>query len=220
MNVVTSAKGNHFDNDSREPCSGDQVTADCGVIEMHIQDLSHFFDPMDPSPSFGKDLSPNAEQYILDSVKELSTGVPSALVIYLDQSPKLPDEGRLVGDAIRVHFSRKSQLLRRKLRELIRRGRISLGIGLVFLAVVFSIAQLIVWLLGETGLAQLMREGLLIVGWVAMWRPLEIFLYDWWPIVGERRVHDRLSRIKVRIVYTGTKPSPGTAMRADGTLQM
>jgi hypothetical protein len=218
MNVVTSAKGNHLDNCSREPCSGDQVTADCGVIEMHIQDLSHFFDAMDPSPSFGKDLSPIAEQYILDSVKELSMRVPSALVIYLDQSPKLPDQGRLVGDAIRVHFSRKSQLLRRKLRELIRRGWISLGIGLVFLAVVFSITQLIVWLLGDTGLAQLMREGLLIVGWVAMWRPLEIFLYDWWPIVGERRVHDRLSRIKVRIVNSGSKPSQVADVRTDGTL--
>jgi hypothetical protein len=44
-------------------------------------------------------------------------------------------------------------------------------------------------------------ERLLIVGWVAMWRPLEIFLCDWWPIAGERRLHDRLSRISVRVVY-------------------
>jgi hypothetical protein len=36
-----------------------------------------------------------------------------------------------------------------------------------------------------------------------MWRPLEIFLYDWWPIVGERRLHERLSRIEVRIVRAG-----------------
>jgi hypothetical protein len=40
---------------------------------------------------------------------------------------------------------------------------------------------------------------MIIVGWVAMWRPLDIFLYDWWPIVSERRLHDRLSRVKVRI---------------------
>jgi hypothetical protein len=45
----------------------------------------------------------------------------------------------------------------------------------------------------------LFEQGLLIVGWVAMWRPLEIFLYDWWPIVGERRIHGRLSRMEVRI---------------------
>jgi len=26
------------------------------------------------------------------------------------------------------------------------------------------------------------RESLLVGGAVAPWRPLEIFLYDWWPI--------------------------------------
>jgi hypothetical protein len=31
-----------------------------------------------------------------------------------------------------------------------------------------------------------MEQSLLILGWVANWRPLEIFLYDWWPI--RRRV--------------------------------
>ena len=33
-----------------------------------------------------------------------------------------------------------------------------------------------------------------------MWRPLEIFLYDWWPILGEQRVRERLSRVEVRVV--------------------
>jgi hypothetical protein len=40
-----------------------------------------------------------------------------------------------------------------------------------------------------------------------MWKPLEIFLYDWWPILGERGIRDRLSRIKVRIVYAASKPT-------------
>ena len=34
-----------------------------------------------------------------------------------------------------------------------------------------------------------------------MWRPLEVFLYDWWPILGEARLLDRLSRMPVRIEY-------------------
>ena len=46
-----------------------------------------------------------------------------------------------------------------------------------------------------------MRESLLIGGWVAMWRPLEVFLYDWWPIRAEARLFDRLSAMPVRIEY-------------------
>jgi len=64
---------------------------------------------------------------------------------------------------------------------------------------------------------------------VAMWRPLEIFLYDWWPIVGERRIHDRLSRIDVQVVpgnagtrddltriLTGSDPGSGHTARTAG----
>jgi hypothetical protein len=45
-----------------------------------------------------------------------------------------------------------------------------------------------------------MREGFVIGGWVAMWRPLEIFLYDWWPIVVQRRLYERLSGLDVRVL--------------------
>jgi hypothetical protein len=38
-------------------------------------------------------------------------------------------------------------------------------------------------------------------GWVAMWRPMEIFPHDWWVIRDERRIYDRLSQMAVRIVY-------------------
>ncbi|HTO48639.1 MAG TPA: hypothetical protein VML91_13455 [Burkholderiales bacterium] len=41
---------------------------------------------------------------------------------------------------------------------------------------------------------------------VALWRPLEIFLYDWWPILAEARRYDRLSAMPVRIV-DGTRPA-------------
>ena len=30
-------------------------------------------------------------------------------------------------------------------------------------------------------------------------RPLEIYLYDWWPVRDERRVFERLSRMSVRV---------------------
>jgi len=33
-----------------------------------------------------------------------------------------------------------------------------------------------------------------------MWRPLEVFLYDWWPVRDECRVLARLARMKVSLV--------------------
>jgi hypothetical protein len=34
-----------------------------------------------------------------------------------------------------------------------------------------------------------------------MWRPIEIFLYDWWPILGDKKRCARLSRMPVRLIH-------------------
>jgi hypothetical protein len=164
--------------------TGDEVGADCGVIEMHLHTLNQLFDSLDPSPFREKDLDHNAEQYVVESLKELPSHKPCALVIFLDQASGQPDEAPAVGDAIRAHFARRSQFLRRDLHKLLRRGWISLAIGLVFLAVVFTIAHSLGRPAEENSWVKVLREGLIIVGWVAMWRPLEIFLYDWYRRAG------------------------------------
>ena len=48
-------------------------------------------------------------------------------------------------------------------------------------------------------LLQILQQSLLIGGWVAMWRPLEIFLYDWWPVRNDRELMARLARMRVRL---------------------
>jgi hypothetical protein len=68
-------------------------------------------------------------------------------------------------------------------------------------------------MLKGTDFADIARESLLIGGWVAMWRPLEVFLYDWWPIRAEARLFDRLSAMTVRVVQSSeaspsSRPAP------------
>jgi len=58
----------------------------------------------------------------------------------------------------------------------------------------------------------LVEESFLILGWVANWRPLEIFLYDWWPIARRRDLHRRLSKAIVE-----SKPYPPQQVRVDPT---
>jgi hypothetical protein len=48
-------------------------------------------------------------------------------------------------------------------------------------------------------MATIARESLTIVGWVAMWRPLQIFLYDWWPLGRRIRVYKALQQAHVRV---------------------
>ena len=102
---------------------------------------------------------------------------------------------------------RREIAARRTLRELFRRGRISLAIGLAFLTSFIVVGDWVAGFFAESRLGQVFREGLLIGGWVAMWRPIEVFLYDWWPIRAEARLFSRLSSMPVRIEYMGRAPS-------------
>ena len=77
-----------------------------------------------------------------------------------------------------------------------RDGRIALSIGLGFLIVCIVLREF-VFAFGHGAVAEIASEGLLILGWVAMWRPLEIFLYDWWPIRHRCRLFAKLSDMPV-----------------------
>lgn len=170
------------------------------AIEVRLREMDQLFDSMDPCPFYEKDLDRNAEQYIVESLREIATQTPAAVVVHLDKPAGMVDEERVVGDAIRSHFVCKSQVSRQKLHLLFGRGWISLGIGSSFLAAMLTAAESVEVWIGAEPVATVLRESLFIGGWVAMWRPLEIFLYDWWPILGQRRVYDRLSRIPVRLL--------------------
>jgi hypothetical protein len=45
----------------------------------------------------------------------------------------------------------------------------------------------------------ILKESVLILGWVANWRPLEIFLYDWWPLARRRDLYLRLAAARVEL---------------------
>ena len=53
---------------------------------------------------------------------------------------------------------------------------------------------------GDSTIYVLARESLVIGGWVAMWRPLEIFLYDWWPLRRRELEFARLAKIRTSVV--------------------
>src|SRR5262245_12007752 len=193
--------------------AGDPIPPTCQRIEVHVDELKQLFNAMDPSPFRERDLDPDAEEFIVGWARELPRGAPLALVVYLDRPAGLPQESATLSDAAREFVGVRAQTTRRRLRQLFRVGRTSLVIGLIFLAACIAGGDVIAKGVADKRLGEILRESLLIGGWVAMWRPLEIFLYEWWPIRQEARLSDRLSAMPVRIVYKDeTRPD---AWRSD-----
>ena len=179
--------------------AGDTIPTECRVIEVRVAELRQLFNAIDPSPFRERDLDPRAEEFIVEWARDLPRDARLALVVHLERSAGPADEAPLLGESIHQYFKQRALESRRRLRELFRRGRISLVIALAFLGASIAAGDAVASFLRDTRLAEIIREGLLIVGWVAMWRPLEVFLYDWWPIRAEARLFDRLSTMPVRI---------------------
>jgi hypothetical protein len=182
------------------PSAGDPLPGTCELIEVRVSELKQLFNAIDPSPFRERDLDPNAEAFIVDWAREASPSATFGLAVYLDRPAGLPNEPVELREAIHEFFRHRAELSRHRLRELFRRGRTSLVIGLCALGV-SSAAGNVVGEFFSNHIAGVLSEGLLIGGWVAMWRPMEIFLYDWWPIRGEAMLADRLSVMPVRISY-------------------
>jgi hypothetical protein len=176
-------------------------------IEVHVAELRQLFDELDPSPFNDRDLDPKAAEYIVGWARELPSRASVSLLVHLDRSAGLRDEAALLGDAVRQFFGGRSMAARQRLKHLFASGRISLLIGLAFLSAAFIASQLIGRLLAANPVGELLRESVLIGGWVAMWRPIEIFLYDWWPIRADARLYDRLAAMPVHIHYSSTEAS-------------
>jgi hypothetical protein len=185
---------------ANELAVGDEIPQNCKPIEIHVNELSLLFNALDPSPLPEKDLDPKAEEFIVSWARSLHRDAQLAIQVDVDR-PGVSDHVTMVHDTIHEFFRQRSLSASRRLSQLFRVGRTSLLIGVVFLTVAVTLAGLVERALGGSQVSALIRESMVIGGWVAMWRPLEIFLYDWWPILAERKLFDRLSAAPVRIRF-------------------
>jgi len=169
------------------------------LIEIRIRELVQLFNSMDPAPFHHKDLDPDAEEFIVSWALEYPHEAELEIVIHLTQKPAEGGAEETARQAIHNYFAYRADHARREFRHLMRRGRTSLAIGLAFLASCLLAADAVGKLDGGT-LILIVKESLIIGGWVAMWRPLEIFLYNWWPLRRERLIYEKLARANVRVL--------------------
>lgn len=167
-------------------------------IEISLNRIAQLFNSLDPSPFRERDLDRDAEEYIVESAQEIGLQRPIALVIHLPSEQVPPSGSTDLGEAIHNYFAYREAHERRRLRLLFRDGRIALASGLAFLFSCVALRQL-AFSFGNGSIADIVREGTLIIGWVAMWRPVEIFLYEWVPVRRRCRILAKLSSMPVII---------------------
>lgn len=182
-----------------QPSPGQPIPPRAVLIELRVPELRQLFNAMDPSPFREKDLDRGIETFIVDWARDSPRHSSFALLVHVDRATALADDTIVLADAVRGYFEDRAASSRRELKRLFAAGRVSLAIGLAALVLALIMSEVVGGLFGQARFGGVLRESLLIGGWVAMWRPIEIFLYDWWPILANARLYDRLSEMPVRV---------------------
>lgn len=157
-----------------------------GVIEVRIRELSQLFNSLDPSPFRERDLDDDAEDFIVGWAQELPANKILRIIVHLPAPEAHEVDEHELAAAISNYFADRVRVIQRELKELFRVGWRHLSVGVSVLVVCFLASQFVPAALGINPISRAMQESLIIVGWVANWKPIEIFLYDWWPF--KRRI--------------------------------
>jgi hypothetical protein len=176
-------------------------------IELRLHEVGQLFNSMDPTPFHHKDLDPAAEEFIESWAMEFPPDSRFHIHVHVERLPPDGDPAAMVTEAIHNFFDYRAELTRREVKQLMEQGRTSLLIGLTFLVLCLLAADLIAKVAAGTFL-NIVRESLTIGGWVAMWRPLQIFLYDWWPLTRRRNIYRSLGRAHVRVLDGSDHAAP------------
>jgi hypothetical protein len=177
----------------------EQAPRETYTIEIRLTSIEQMFDTLDPSPFREKDLDRHVEDFIVSWARELHTKLPFTIVVHLPEKQRIRPEAKDIGPAIKGFFAYSAQETGLKLKELFRIGRRSLAIGMAILVVSIIASQMMAANLEPRPLGNVLEESLILFAWVANWRPIEIFLYEWWPIDRQRRLYRRLAAAKVEL---------------------
>lgn len=164
------------------------------VIDIRIQRITQLYESLDPSPLYEKTLSHAVANYIVDCAGEHGPDEPLRLMVHISMPIRAYEIE--ITRAIHTHFQAQHAQCIRRYRRRMRQGMRFLLTGLTVLGTTLLVRALLVNP-GNSKILVAINEGLLIVGWVAMWRPIEVLLFERVENHQNMALFDRLSRVDV-----------------------
>ena len=173
------------------------------IIEVGVKNSRQLFNERDPAPFRERDLDQQFVTYIVSAVEEFSLRTKMKIrILTADENDLKPENSLIIREAIRTYFEYESKLTKADLRKRHRTARYFFLIGTITLVACLSVAEFASTFKSLPAVANIVSVGFVITGWVAMWRPIEVLLYDWWPVREKRLYFDKIATTEVEVVST------------------
>jgi hypothetical protein len=172
-------------------------------IPVPFRTIAHFFDPDDPTPEQGRELSDRAEHRIshavLDSPDPLHAGARGSLEIHLPSSDLTAQRETAIPAAIRSHFLLRADEIERDRRLTQRVGmrefQLTVGVCIpAFLGIIVSDR------FPHEPLAVLLQNILIILSWVVIWQPFQSLVFDRWTNAEQAKVFRQIAQMDIAVL--------------------
>ena len=170
------------------------------TIHLNITDWSDLFDKYDAAPLLQRSLNEDCLAYIFNRMDEAPRERHWTLHIHVPNDLLQQCSTEQLTYAIQQQLQIKSLHLKHSLRRHFRTARTALVIGLAILFTLLSLSVGLGYVVRHSDWLQALQESCVIIGWVAIWRPAELLLYDWWPLKNQERNLKRL--LAGRLLFT------------------
>ena len=172
-----------------------QHGASAAAVNIHVRNLAQLFNSLDPSPFWDRDLDRDAAEFIEEEFSEKLSAKTWHLHV---QTQEGADGAADLQLAVEHYYERLANSARYRLRDEMRRGQLALLGGLGIFLVSMTIRGIVTGVV-HGGAPRMLDEGLIIVAWLALWRPAEWLVYGWVPLHRKRRLYERLAAIRVSV---------------------
>lgn len=171
--------------------------AEDGVWEIKIllSDLSSAIETLVPVPLSNLQFDTDLVSYVEEEVSSIPKNEPFRLVVYLPiDNPSHADETVL---STIMHAYLKERIRKRRSEE---HAALRSVVSACFWGFLFMLGcQIVRWLANFPSyptITSTLSEGLLVLGWVALWNPYDRLLFSWRPALKQRRLVERIAQAK------------------------
>lgn len=169
------------------------------TIDIRLRELPQLFDSLDPSPFREKALDREVEAWLVDCAGEFPANAPVRVLVHGPAA--LAAHVADIASAIHAHFALSASLAERRHRRRKRIGRLGMLLGFLVLGMALALRTLVAQWPPPVG--EVIAEGLLILAWVALWRPAEVALFDQWESREQLLLLRKLAQVPVAFVESG-----------------
>ena len=164
------------------------------TVNIHVRDLAQMFNSFDPSPFWDRDLDREAAEFIEDEFSDKRSADRWHLHVYARE--RLASAGDLRA-AVTRYYTRMATAMQMRLREQLRVGEIALLAGVGIFTLCISLRGILASAIHLLPVA--VDQGLIVLAWIALWRPIEVLAYGWVPLYRKLKLYKRLAAMQVTV---------------------